>query len=152
MSTEEGRGWETSRAQGQTRKGQLCGNHFFFLRQGLACLSLLSDGITGTGHHAWFTHMILNRLKNKKPKPHWRLVGVCCEGAWPAPSVLTIDTIAARPLDPASTGLLLCWGVSRRQTVGGRGCQPWEGPSVPSPGGSFPLQHSCHPAHASLKT
>lgn len=39
---------------------------FFLLRQGLACLSLLSDGVTGTGRHAWFTHMILNRLKTKQ--------------------------------------------------------------------------------------
>lgn len=39
---------------------------FSLLRQGLACLSLLSDGVTGAGRHAWFTHMILNRLKTKQ--------------------------------------------------------------------------------------
>lgn len=118
---------------------------FFFLRQGLACLSLLSDGIAGTGHHAWFTHMILNWLKKKK-QTNWRLFSSRCEGSRLASSVLNINMVAACPLVLASTGLFLCWGVSRKQTVGGGGCQPWEGPSVLSPGGSRPLLHSRWPS------
>lgn len=63
MSVEEGTwlggqlspGAGTDKEIGKERPA-LWKSFFFFLRQGLACLSLLSDGITGTGHHAWFTH------------------------------------------------------------------------------------------------
>lgn len=62
LSPGAGTGKDKKRAKGSLREIFF----FFFLRQGFACLSLLSDGIAGTGHHAWFTHMILNRLKNKQ--------------------------------------------------------------------------------------
>lgn len=77
MSTEEGTwpqgGPAEPRGRDRERQANLQGKvssveiiFFFLLRQGLACLSLLSDGVTGTGRHAWFTHMILNRLKTKQ--------------------------------------------------------------------------------------
>lgn len=63
----------------------------FLFRQGLACLSLLSVESTGINHHAWFTHMILEK--------QWRLLSACYEGTAPAPSVLSTNMLAACPLD-----------------------------------------------------